>query len=863
MNKKRIRIIIASISFVILMTVAIILLINFGKDDTTDENGGKAEEAPTPEVPKEEPDNAPDEPEYTLPKEEGHNQLTFFYAGGADTDECRIYAKWDGRELREYRMYPCEYGGKVVINVPEDIDSVSFYIRINCSNTDPEGTDDGIGYERTAEIIGEETFIYLKENDSLQYSSTDGGKTLTVINKFTFACIIDVNKIAYCIFPKASISSSSAISVSDGENELSVVDIRDSDDPSFSGIIEVAEELDISKSYTLSIGEYGKQIIIPTSLFDREYFVENYTYNGDDLGANANGDFTIFKLWAPTASSVVLNLFYAGDHEPYKSIDMEKAPGGVWTFCAECTHGTYYTYTVTTAFGTEEVRDPYAKAASADGVRGMVVDLSLTNPVKWGEKLNTGIESYRDAVIWRVNIGDFPYGISSSEYKGKYLSFTERDLKNEHGISVGIDHLAELGVTHVQISSLFESGAQFLDVPAGRYSTDPESGDASIRELKELIEALHSIGIGVIIEVDFDVPDLLASNLSRTVPYYYSRYDADGTPIKTLGNDACLATERYMCEKFILDSVRYWTEEYNIDGFAFNSMGICDVETMQNIEKTVHAINPYAIIYGDGEDMGITVDGITLATQKNVNGIKGSDGAIGSVSVLNSVMRDALIGNVSSENAAGYVSGTCNDALDGVMFGIRGGYGSSVDWSVNDSMIVNHIRPQSGLYLFEHLKACCPYKTEDEIRAMYRLAVTLVAISRGTILIEGGEEMQISGKLGYSDFNTDSPEYKMMTYYKDMISLRKSFDIFMCDSCEISNTVRIGGGTVITFEKNNGEKALVIVNPSGSETTYTLSGEWYMISDGESVFADAPITTDVTVTVPAHSAVILMSITKM
>ena len=170
------------------------------------------------------------------------------------------------------------------------------------------------------------------------------------------------------------------------------------------GYIEVEESLDLSKSYTVNIEGYGETTVIPMGIFDSQYFADNYHYDGTDLGAIIDGDTTTFKVWAPTASGVVLNLFEAGDGvDAYKTVDMVKGDKGVWSHTEECGHGTYYTYTVTTAVGTQEAVDPYAKAAGVNGNRGMVVDLSLTDPEGWEDSkaLADPITSYSDAIIWR------------------------------------------------------------------------------------------------------------------------------------------------------------------------------------------------------------------------------------------------------------------------------------------------------------------------------------------------------------------------------------------------------------------------------------------------------------------------------
>ena len=403
------------------------------------------------------------EDEYRLPKEEGHNQITFYWSYPGVVENCDVWAWWDGKEGSGYAMHLCEYGAKVVINVPVGIEQIGFIVRTECSEPGGtswgEATKDATSEDRFAVIEGKETFIFLKSGDPAQYTSNDGGKTLTMIKKFTLAGMTDFHKIQYNISPKTTISKYSQVKVYEGDKELTVLDITNMGKEATSGIIEVEETLDISKNYRVVIEGYGEQAVVPTKIFDSDYFIENFTYDGDDLGAVIHGDSTTFKVWAPTASRVVLDLYRAGNGEDaYDHVDMVREDRGVWSYTADCGHGTYYTYTVTTAVGTQTATDPYGRAAGLNGDRSMVVDLARTNPSGWmGDTVfKTGIASYSDAVIWEVHVRDFSNKIADSKYKGKYLAFTERGLVNEAGVSVGIDYLMHLGITHVHLLPVYD-----------------------------------------------------------------------------------------------------------------------------------------------------------------------------------------------------------------------------------------------------------------------------------------------------------------------------------------------------------------------------------------------------------------------
>ena len=604
------------------------------------------------------------EGEYTIPKEEGYNQITFYWSHPGVIENCDIWAWWDGKEGSGYIMHPCDYGAKVVLNVPVGIEQIGFIVRTGCSEPGGsswgEATKDGTSEDRFAVIEGEETFIYLKSGDAAQYTSQDGGKTLTMIKKFTLAGMTDFHKIQYNVTPKTAITSYKQVKVYEGDKELTILDISNMGKEVTSGIIEVEETLDIGKNYRVVIEGYGEKAVVPTSIFDSEYFIENYTYDGDDLGAIINGDKTTFKVWAPTASKVVLNLFTSG-HEgsAYKSVDMVKGDRGVWSYTESCGHGTYYTYTVTTSVGTQEAVDPYAKAAGLNGNRGMVVDLSRTNPDGWGEdNFATGIKTYSDAVIWEVHVRDFSNKIASSNYKGKYLAFTERGLVNEFGQSIGVDYLVNLGITHVHLLPVYDYAtvdeanpdSQFnwgydpknYNVPEGSYSTNPYNGEVRIKEYKQMVQALHAAGIGVVMDMVYNHTYDANSSFNKIVPYYYYRYTATGANSSASGCGNDTASERYMFGKFMVDSVSYWAEEYDLDGFRFDLMGLHDLATMQEVENAVHAINPEAIIYGEGWTMGSTIDGSPMANQGQISKIEPLEGAIGGIAVFNDTIREMM-----------------------------------------------------------------------------------------------------------------------------------------------------------------------------------------------------------------------------
>ena len=838
--------------------------------------------------------------EYQIPKVDGYNQLTFYWSHPGVIEDCDIWCWWDGKEGSGYIMHPCDYGAKVVINVPEEIEQVGFIVRTGCSEPGGsawgEATKDATDEDRFAVIEGEETFIYLKSGDVSQYSSNDGGNTLTMIKKFTLAGMTDFHKIQYNITPKTKISKYSQVKVYEGDKELTVLSITNMGREATTGMIEVEETLDISKNYRVVIEGYGEKAVVPTSVFDSDYFIENYTYDGDDLGAVINGDSTTFKVWAPTASRVVLNLFNAGNGgSAYKSVDMTKGNKGVWSHTESCGHGTYYTYSVTTSVGTQEAVDPYAKAAGLNGNRGMVVDLDSTNPEGWkSDNFTTGIESYSDAVIWEVHVRDFSNKIAASSYKGKYLAFTERGLVNEHGESVGVDYLVKLGITHVHLLPVYDYATvdeanpdgQFnwgydpknYNVPEGSYSTDPYNGEVRIKEYKQMVQALHAAGIGVVMDVVYNHTYDANSSFNKIVPYYYYRYTSSGANSSASGCGNDTASERYMYGKFMVDSVSYWAEEYDLDGFRFDLMGLHDLATMQEVENAVHAINPEAIIYGEGWTMGNTIDGSPMANQSQIGGIKPLDGAIGGIAVFNDAIRDGLKGSVFSSDSKGYISGAGSTSFPSVLFGINGGVGTGASWSVKNSMVINYMSAHDNNTLWDKLALSNGDNTVEERLAMNRLGATILMLSKGAVFFQAGEEMlrtkpkgdgtfdensykssDAINNIDWSALGAGSDEYNMSEFYRKLIEIRRAYSIFGSDSTSVSgNTMSSNGRAIVTLTDNrSGGKVMVIINPTGEEMTHTLATSYNLLCNGITADKDGLGTVEGKITIPAYSAIIL------
>lgn len=795
----------------------------------------------------------------------GCNRVVFYWNGADNYDKCDIWIWYDGADGKGYLFETGEYGGKVTVDVPDSVTEVGFIVRKNCS--EPGGSSWGsatkdFDQDRFAAVDGKLTEIYLKPGDAFQYTSNDGGKTLVMAKKFNLAGIVDSRRIRYQISPVAALSKDQ-IKVYQGDQEIGIVSLSTQGESASSGYIELSQDIDLSKTYRVVIEGYGEKPAVPTDIFDTDFFAQNYHYDGNDLGAVISGDTTTFKVWAPTASSVVLNLFTAGNGgEAYKSVEMARLDKGVWAYTEACGHGTYYTYTVTTGVGVQEAVDPYAKAAGVNGNRGMVVDLARTNPEGWDKAaLPNPIRSYSDAIIWEVHVRDFSNKIESSRYKGKYLAFTETGLVNEYDQPVGIDYLKQLGITHVHLLPVYDyatvdeadpdSGFNWgydpknYNVPEGSYSTDPYNGEVRIREFKQMVMALHEAGIGVVMDVVYNHTYDANSSFNKIVPYYYYRYTAAGANSSASGCGNDTASERYMFGKFMADSTAYWVEQYKLDGLRFDLMGLHDLQTMQEVESAVHTVNPNAILYGEGWTMGATIDGSPQANQGNISKIQPTGDAIGAIAVFNDTMRDGLKGSVFDKTSRGFISGEAKSNVAKVIFGIQGGEAAGSGWRVTDAMVINYMSAHDNNTLWDKLLLSNSGHTDEQRNRMNRLGAGILLVSKGTPFWQAGEEMlrtkcgdENSYKSGDEVNNIDwsvlqegTMQYETMLYYRGLIALRKAYDIFTDSSVTVNAEEIPRGILTVTYDDGNGGQALVLINPYNTSLPYTLEDNWNLLAD--------------------------------
>ena len=544
-------------------------------------------------------------------------------------------------------------------------------------------------------------------------------------------------------------------------------------------------------------------------------FESRYTYTGSDLGAVWSKEKTCFRVWAPTASAVSVNLYRSGDakvNDLITSVPMISDRNGTWV--AESIgdlNGVYYTYLVSVNGCQAEACDPYARTTGVNGNRAMVIDLRATDPDGWSEDSDphAGI-SFTDAVIYELHVRDLSIDESSGiRNKGKYLGLIERGTTTPSGIPTGLDHIKALGITHLHILPMYDYGTvdeyhldrpQFnwgydpvnFNVPEGSYSTDPFNGAVRVAEVKQMVKGLHDNGISVIMDVVYNhVYDAGDFCFNRIVPNYFSRANKSGKPSNgsCCGNDT--ASERSMVRKYIVDSVKYWADEYHIDGFRFDLVGLIDTVTINNIMAEVHKTHPNVLFYGEGWDMDtdLTKRGVLLTTQSNAAAVPG-------FAFFSDTIRDLLKGSVFDNTTPGFISGhpTSLKELWKCYMGIP-------DWCPSPLQSINYVSCHDNNTLIDRIALSTPDASFSDRIRMNRLAAAFCITAQGIPFFQAGEEMLRSKPLadGY-DHNSfrssdavnslkwnllERPEYSStLDYYKGLIAFRKAHPALRMTSAE-------------------------------------------------------------------------------
>ena len=508
---------------------------------------------------------------------------------------------------------------------------------------------------------------------------------------------------------------------------------------------------------------------------------------------------TVFKLNAPVRP--VLRLYNAGTGgKLVKTVKLRPAGKNLWAATVKGDlKGRFYTFDM----GRGQTPGVFAKAVGVNGARGAVIDMASTNPQGWETDRRPATKSPADLVVYEMHHRDFSIDASSGlQHKGKFLALTEPGA---------IAHLKELGVNAIHILPSFDYASvdeshlerpQYnwgydplnYNVPEGSYSTDPYTPAVRIREFKQMVQALHKAGIRVILDVVYNHTfDLKGSNFERTYPGYYYRYKADGTPSDGSGCGNETASEQPLMRRFMIESVKYWINEYHIDGFRFDLMGIHDIETMRQIRAEVNKIDPTIFIYGEGWSAG------TCAYPQEKLAMKANMKQLPGISAFSDEMRDALRGPFSDDSKGGFLA-RVPGTEESLKFGIVGGvahpqvdmskvnYSKEV-WANEPTQMVAYVSCHDDMCLTDRLRASIPGISTDELVRLDLLAQTAVFTSQGVPFILSGDEMLRDKKGVHNSFNapddinhldwSNLKKYpQVFDYYKGLIRLRKAHPAF-------------------------------------------------------------------------------------
>lgn len=638
--------------------------------------------------------------------------------------------------------------------------------------------------------------------------------------------------------------------------------------------------------------------------------LDKSAYSGNDLGASYSKKATTFKVWSPNAASVRVNIFeYGSDNEGDAGSIMSRAMSldkttGVWSVTINGDLlNKYYTYSVTHGKTTKETADVYAKACGVNGQRSMVVDLSTTNPDGWENDKHVLVQNQTDASVWEISVADFSSSESSGvseANRGKYLAFTEEGT-TVNGVqgasSTCVDYLKKLGVKYVQIMPFYDFGSvdesknimeQYnwgydpvnYNCPEGSYSSNPKKGEVRIKECKQMIQALHNAGIGVIMDVVYNHTYTSDSWFQRTVPNYYYRMNNDGTFSNGSGCSNDTASEHLMFRKYMIDSVTYWASEYHIDGFRFDLMGLHDVTTMNSIRTALD--NLYAdgsgsqiLMYGEAWDMATNCDdGTVMASQKNLKQLSDRIGA------FDDTIRDAIKGSTGGTDGAFVQEGSRRANLK---TGIAGQSDTTTGWANVPSQCVTYASCHDNLCLYDKLVGSVygadgKYrKRYEDLVAMNKLSAAIVITSQGIPFSLGGEEFcrskdgdensyASSRKENMLDWENVDLYSDVIEYYRGLYKIRDNFAAFSDSTAATANSLTylsdvpkgVTGYTINNTESGKWSQMCVIFNGSDSAQNVTAKGDWVVLADNKTAGLRNIKNVTNSVKVEAHSAVIMV-----
>ncbi|PEQ04520.1 type I pullulanase [Bacillus wiedmannii] len=774
-----------------------------------------------------------------------------------------------------------EFGKYAKINLDGDYDRVGFIIRTNDWEKD--------GGDRWIENIKDgRAEVWILSGDDKVYNSKPSSD-------------LSIQKATIDSFNEITVTTNVPFHIKERKIEIEGIKIKnispyDINSGNITNKVKIITEqkIDLKQTYKVKIEnladtytEIGK--VIRSAEFDHSFY-----YGGNDLGNIYIPQHTKFRVWAPTASEAKLVTYKKWNDKIGTEINMQQSEKGTWK--AELTgnqKGLFYTYKVKIGDKWTEAVDPYVRAASVNGDKGVVVDLEETTPEKWKTNKKPKFKNPEDAIIYELHVRDLSIQPESGvKQKGKYLGVTEKGTKGPEGVKTGLDHMKDLGVTHIQLLPIFDYASineenlnepqynwgydpKNFNVPEGSYSTNPYEPTVRITELKQMIQTLHDNNLRVVMDVVYNhMYNAAESNFHKLVPGYYYRYNEDGTFANGTGVGNDTASERKMMRKFMVDSVTYWAKEYNLDGFRFDLMGIHDYETMNEIRKAVNQIDPSIILHGEGWDLNTPLAAELKANQKNAEKMKG-------IAHFNDNIRDGLKGSVFEEKENGFVNGKEN-MEDRIKKGITAG----IDYDTNSStykdpeQVLTYVEAHDNHTLWDKFELTNPGDSEEVRKQMHKLSSSILLTSQGIPFLHAGQEFM---RTKYGDHNSyKSPDSinqmdwlrraafnNEVDYMKGLIELRKKYTAFRMTSAEqIKKYITFIDvpKNVVAYtidEKGSGNKSeyfMVTHNANREDIDITLpsKGPWKVLVDGKQAGSKTLyVVHDNKIKVPALSSLVL------
>lgn len=631
------------------------------------------------------------------------------------------------------------------------------------------------------------------------------------------------------------------------------------------------------KKIILLIAFAGVVLISYARFYDQLSFNAEPVYKGNDLGVHYSSKATHFKIWSPEATVVTLRLYEAGDGgTASRTIDLTKGEAGTWeTTVKGDIKNKYYTFQMNIGDKWSlECPDLYAKAVGLNGKRGMVIDMTTTDPKGWAMDKRPTQKNFTDIILYELHVRDQSVSPNSGIInKGKFLGLTEIGTKSPEGELTGLDHIKQLGVTHIHLLPSFDFNSdetksnrynwgynpQNYNVPEGSYATDPYNGSVRIKEFKQMVKTFHSNGLRVILDVVYNhTSNINNANFTQFAPGYFYRHNADGSYSNgtACGNET--ASEQAMMRKFMIESVVYWVREYHLDGFRFDLMGVHDITTMNAISDTLHKIDPSIFIYGEAWDAGQSpLPAEERALKRNMQ-------QLNQVAAFSDDIRDALRG--SKVKTKGFVSGEPGTA-ETLKFGIVASTRhpqinyqisrSNAPWAREPYQTISYASCHDDHCIFDRLKEANPAATEEQLIQMDKLADAAVFTSQGVPFIMAGEEF-LRTKYGVSnsynkpdsinqlDWSRKSRYKNLFDYYRGFIALRKHHPAFRMPSTVLIQQhlefISMGDSLIVAYllkDHANGDKwknILVLLNGNTSSKTVSIPpGIWTLTADEQRV----------------------------